>query len=58
MRVFTADSLRHIYLEDLELFEEITGINLDDYDYHDLITLTNDQILELKNKNVFAENTI
>ena len=58
MRVFTADSLRHFYLEDIELFEEITGLNLDDYDYHDLVTLTNDQIIELKNKNVFAENTI
>ncbi|MEK5183262.1 MULTISPECIES: hypothetical protein [unclassified Paenibacillus] len=58
MRVFTADSLRHFYLEDIELFEEITGLNLDDYDHHNLITLTNEQITELKNKNVFVESTL
>lgn len=29
VRVFTADSLRHFYLEDIKLFEEITDLNND-----------------------------
>lgn len=58
MRIFTAEGLRCYYLEDIDLFEEITGINLDDYDGHTLITLTNEQITELKSKQVFSENTI
>lgn len=55
-RVFTAESLRVYYIQDDELFEEMTGINLDNYSGHDLITLTDKQIKELKNCEVFDEN--
>lgn len=55
-RVFTAESLRVYYIQNDELFEEMTGINLDNYSGHDLITLTDEQIKELKKCEVFDEN--
>lgn len=55
-RIFTVESLRVYYSQDDELFEEITGINLDNYDGHSLISLSGEQIEELKKRGVFEEN--
>jgi hypothetical protein len=56
MRIFTVESLRVYYIQDSDLFEEITGIDIDDYSGHDIISLTNEQIKELKKQGVFEEN--
>lgn len=51
MRVFTVESLEEYYIQDVELFGKITGIDLDRC--KGVITLTNDQIIELINSGVF-----
>lgn len=56
MRIFTVESLRVYYSQDDELFEEITGINLDNYSGHTLLTLSNEQITELIERGVFEKN--
>jgi len=55
-RIFTVESLRVYYSQDDELFEEITGINLDNYSGYSLISLSEEQIKELKKQGVFEEN--
>lgn len=45
MRIFTSESLREYYVLDQELFEEITGLDLDGI--QGLITLSTEQIIKL-----------
>ncbi|MFS0557427.1 hypothetical protein [Brevibacillus sp. 179-C9.3 HS] len=50
MRVFTVESLEEYYLQDIDLFVKITGIDLDICE--GLITLSIEQIIELINNDV------
>lgn len=52
--IFTVESLNVYYVQDDEIFEEITGINLDNYNRHALITLTNEQIETLVKVKAFS----
>ncbi|MCM3227512.1 hypothetical protein [Terribacillus saccharophilus] len=56
MRIFTAESLKVFYSQDDDLFENITGINLDNYSGHEIITLENEHVAKLKEKGVFDQN--
>lgn len=52
--IFTVESLDVYYIQDIEIFEEIIGINLDNYSRHALITLTDEQIDELIKRKAFS----
>ncbi len=58
MKIYTVESLLTMYVQDLDLFEEVTKINLDNYERGDLIQLTNEQITKLKKLEAFDETAL
>lgn len=58
MQIYTVESLLTLYIQDLDLFEEVTKINLDNYSRGDLIQLTEEQIVKLKELEAFDETAL
>lgn len=56
MRIFTVESLTEYYVEDQELFEGITGIDLDTQTR--LIHLSTEQIIKLIKHKALKENAL
>ena len=53
--IFTVESLREYWVEDYELFNEIVGVNIEDYKGSEILSLTKETVKELQEKGAFKK---